>query len=284
MIRPVVHEGHAAVELVHGSARLVIVHDLGPRIAWFGRRRGENLLYWDGADTVGRGRWRIRGGHRVWTTRPLADESEETYAVDDRPCRVRRTAGAVVVSAPVDDAGLVRSIAVRGAARGFVVESRVRNAGELLWSGGVWALTCTRPRRHTTYGIPLGAKTPEPWDVFTVVVPRRWGGHTSAVADPQLRFTEQTLIVSPRGRETKRMIQAPQGTIVMSDPTLGSFRKIATYDPDATYPLACNLAVYVAPDNLFVEVETMSGIVTVPPGRELRHAERWILDRPLAWR
>lgn len=80
------------------------------------------------------------------------------------------------------------------------------------------------------------------------------------------------------------MILAPQGRVAMSDPDLGiSFTKHAAFDPDGCYPLGCNTAVYVAPGNLMVELETMA-IVTVPPGRELRHVERWSLAGPTRWR
>src|SRR5829696_5072986 len=99
-IANILHDGLAAVELVDRGVRLVIVHQVGPRIAWFGKR--DNLLFWDTKGIHRRGDWRLRGGHRLWMTRPLADESEETYCADNAPCRVQRLADGVRVMAPPD--------------------------------------------------------------------------------------------------------------------------------------------------------------------------------------
>jgi hypothetical protein len=283
MIREIVHEGLAAVELVHARSRLVVVHEVGPRIAWFGPQGGENLLYWDREGTRRRGAWSLRGGHRLWLTRPGADESEETYGPDDAPCRVRSRAQGVIVSAPPDAQRLERSLAIAATKGGFVVEHRLRNAGDMLWAGGAWGLTCTRPRRGTTYGVPFGP--PTAWDVVTIVIPRRWGGeHTARVDDPQIATHEHGVVLRPRGLETKRMIQAAPGVIGMTDPRAGtSFVKRAAFDAHATYPLATNLAFYVGPDNFMVELETMSPQRTLGPGESLVHREAWSLVAPIDW-
>ncbi|MBA3462586.1 MAG: hypothetical protein H0T46_21700 [Deltaproteobacteria bacterium] len=73
-------QGHAAIELVDAGTRMVLVHDVGPRIAAFGRADSESLLFWDSAGLHSRNDWKLYGGHRLWVTRPDADESEETYA------------------------------------------------------------------------------------------------------------------------------------------------------------------------------------------------------------
>jgi hypothetical protein len=283
-LRDVEHGGLGAIEIVHAGARMVVVHEIGPRIASFGPARGEDLLFWDAEGEHRRGPWSLRGGHRVWITRPGADESEETYAADDRPCRVRRTARGLTATAPPDATGLARAIAIRTVPGAFVVESRVTNASDMLWSGGLWALTCTRPRRRTTYGVPLGGGPPG-WDVFTIVVPRAWGGgHTSRVDDPQIGFTQDCVVVRPRGVETKRMIQAPRGTIGMTDPDLDvTFLKVAPYDAAGAYPLHTNVAFYVGPRSFMVELETMGPQRTLPPGATLTHVETWSLVAPIDW-
>jgi hypothetical protein len=285
--RDIVHAGHAAVEMFHGEARLVIVHDVGPRIAWYGKRDGRNLLYWDEAGTRARGAWTLRGGHRLWVTRPLADEAEETYAPDGRPCVVRHVRDGVRVEAPVDAARLAKALVVRARpGGGFDVEHRVRNASDMLWSGGAWALTCTRPTRRTSYGVPLGGG-PRGWDAFAMVFPLRWGGgHTSRADDPQLRIHQHCLVVRPRGDEAKRMVQAPRGLVGMTDHAAGlTFIKRAEYDASQgeRYPLHCNVAVYLGPAAFMVELETMSPVRTLVPGESLRHVERWSLHDPVDW-
>ena len=79
----------AAVEITTSKARLVALTGMGPRIASFGTRKGRNLLFWDYSRKYIRGQWHLKGGHRVWATRPLGDESEETYADDNESCKVR---------------------------------------------------------------------------------------------------------------------------------------------------------------------------------------------------
>jgi hypothetical protein len=280
-IRDIDHAGLAAIELIARGVRLVIVHGAGPRIAWFGRTRGENLFYWDDAGVHTRRDWKLRGGHRLWVTRPCADETEETYHPDNAACRVRRLRGGVAVTAPVDPGGIEKSLVVRATENEWSVTHQVRNAGDMLWSGGLWSLTCTRPARTTTYRIPLDGGAPS-WDVITLVVPRQWGGgHTSRLADPQFRMSEREIVVRPRGVEAKRMVSAPRGTLVMEDATRGAFAKTARFAPQGIYPRATNVALYIAPGNFMVELETMSPMQALLPGETMSHVETWSL-RPHA--
>src|SRR3954468_18264193 len=138
-ISAIQHQGHAGIELVDQTTRLVIVHDVGPRIAWFGQLGGASLLFWDELGAQARGAWRLYGGHRLWTTRPDADESEETYAADNDPCRVRELADGVAVTAPPDRSRIEKTMVVRARASGWSIEHRLRNTGDMLWSGGAWA-------------------------------------------------------------------------------------------------------------------------------------------------
>ena len=282
-IRDVTFDGLAAIELVHAGIRMIVIHEVGPRIAWFGPLRGDNLLFWDAADERRRGGFHLRGGHRVWATRPVADETAEAHLLDDGPCRIRRLRDGVAIAAPPDVDHLVKVMVVRARPGGFMIDHLVTNAGDLMWTGGVWALTCTQPRRGVTYGVPLGDDGA--WDVFALVIPRRWGGHTSPVADPQITLTDDCLVLRPRGHETKRMIQAPRGLIGMTDAGAGlSFVKHAAYDRSAVYPYGTNLALYAGPDSYMVAMETLGPIREVLPGETIDHGEAWTLARPIDWR
>ena len=74
-----IFDGAEAYEWISDGWRMVAVSAYGPRIAYLGKEQGDNLLYWDTAPGAERGEWKLRGGHRVWLTRPQADESEDTY-------------------------------------------------------------------------------------------------------------------------------------------------------------------------------------------------------------
>ena len=146
----------------------------------------------------------------------------------------RRSGGdSVTVISPADPAlNVRRGITVRVAGENRVeVENFVENQGPMLYSCGVWAVTCTLPAEGTAYGIPLGDGSD--WDCFKLVLFKTWGGgHTSGFDDDQISFTPDMLLVHPKGRETKRMLQAQRGIIAMDAPDCGcTFAKRTGYDP-----------------------------------------------------
>ncbi len=84
----------------------------GPRIAFFGRPGGENLLLW-GPGKYKRKDWELMGGHRLWITRPGADEAEETYSPDNQSSDVSLDTTSFTVTAAMDPGHLTR--------RGFTI-------------------------------------------------------------------------------------------------------------------------------------------------------------------
>ena len=224
-------DGRAAITLATRALKMSIVTDAGPRIAFFGKPKGRNLLCWD-RQGLGRGEWKLMGGHRVWPTRPGADESEDAYRADNGQCRAQVRGDSVTVISALDPVlNTKRGITVRIAAENRVeVENFVENQGPMLYSCGAWAVTCTLPAEGTAYGIPLGDGSD--WDCFKLVLFKTWGGgHTSGFADDQISFTPDMLLVHPKGRETKRMLQAQRGIIAMDAPDCGcTFAKRTGYD------------------------------------------------------
>jgi len=273
---------HKVLTVTTGALKAAVVTDTGPRVAFLGRPDGENLLFWD-REGLARGDWNLRGGHRVWIARPGADESEDAYRPDNAPCAVTPHERGLTVETALDP--------VLNVKRGFTltvedenrlsVENFVENAGEMLFSASVWALTCTLPAADTAYGIPLGDGSE--WDCVRVVLFRKWGGHTSGFNDGQITFTEDMLHLKPEGRETKRMIEAPHGILAMNAPGRSTtFVKKSGYDPNRVYPLGCNLAFYVGPDNFMVEMESMGPETALKPGERVVHREDWLLtDAPV---
>lgn len=272
-------EGFDAVELRTASVRLVAITVKGPRLAFFGRPGGENLLLWQ-PGKYRRGSWDLMGGHRLWTARPGADEAEETYATDNAPCTLRISArGFTVTGAPDPGQKIRRGFTVTAAGSGLVtVDHFLRNESDMLWSGGLWALTCTVPSARTTYALPLGDGSA--WDYATIVAFHTWGGGHGGKGfdDPQFKFTKDAVVLKPSGRENKRMVKADAGIIAMHDPAQKLLFAIhAAYRPEGNYPLGTNLALYVGPKNFMVEMETMGPSATLKPGQTLKHRETWLL-------
>lgn len=279
-VRRLTFQGDKAVELRTRALRLVAVTSRGPRVAFLGAASGANLLYW-APRRHRRGAWDLMGGHRLWTARPGADESEETYRADNAACTVELGRRGFTVTAPVDaETKLQRGLQVRAlAADRIELEHFATNAGDMLWSGGLWALTCTKPEANSTYLAPLGDGSG--WDYATVVAFHTWGGGHGGhgYEDPQFSFTRDQFVLRPAGRENKRMLKADAGILALHDPARGVlFAKHASYEPNGQYPLGTNLALYVGPDNFMVEMETMGPAVTLKPGETVRHRETWVLQ------
>jgi len=269
--------GKKALQIETKIFRMIIVSECGPRIAFWGRIGGKNLLFWD-KKGLGRGEWKLMGGHRVWAIRPDADESEDAYRPDNTLCDVQKSGDAITITGRKDPIlQIQRGIRLEIVDNNKVyVDNFITNAGDMLYSAGVWALTCTNPLPKRFYGIPLGDGSE--WDCFKIVMFRKWAGHTSPINDPQISFTEDMLILTPQGIETKRMIEAPYGIIAMDAPDQDTtFIKKVDYNRGAQYPLGCNIAFYVGPNNFMVEMETMGPEVTLKPGETARSRETWVL-------
>lgn len=280
------HAGLEAVTLETSALRLVGVHGLGPRLAWLSQPGGENLLFWDEAEPPRIARqeaghnWTLRGGHRVWTARGPADESEETYANDDAPGTCILRSDGFTLAGAEDPVTRTR----RGLDVQVLADDRLRvvnwlvNEGSLLYGCGLWALTCTLPGPETCYVVPLGDGSS--WDTATITVFRTWTGHGSGSFSEAGQFTlgDDAYLLRPRGIETKRMVRAEAGRIVMSDPGRGCSLAISSpLQVDAVYPVNANVALYVGPDNFMVEMETMGPQATLKPGGRVEHVQEWRL-------
>ncbi|MGB8645762.1 MAG: hypothetical protein WCF84_11035 [Anaerolineae bacterium] len=278
-------DGLDALEITTSQVRLVAITALGPRIAFLGKRGGANLFYWK-QDDKGYGGWRVYGGHRIWVTRPGADEAEDAYMPDNAPCRVEVAEKAVTLTGAMDPTfkvarGLRISVVDEIT---FRVTGFVTNNGPMLYSAGIWGLTCSDPSGGKEYGIPLY----EPngvWETARVVIPRKWAGHVASVNDSQISMNDEFMIIRPQGVESKRGIMAAPGIIAMTAPAQGlTLIKRAVFNPAGSYPMHCNLSFYIGPDNFMVEMETMGEERTILPGATLENTETWkIVDEVFDW-
>lgn len=272
-------DGFNAVEILTEEMRLVAVSDFGPRVAFFGKPGGSNLLLWQPGKYT-RGNWDLRGGHRVWVTRPGADECEDTYATDNELCDIALFGNGCCLTGRVNPVNMTRrgvSIKLLGP-NSVQVDNFVLNAGEMLYSGGVWALTCTLPGKGTRYAIPIGDDSS--WNAVNMVLFNEWGGHgQGGFNDDQIEIGDDMIVVNPKGIENKRMVQAHDGIIAMVDPVNEvTFAKKVQYRRAGIYPLNTNIAFYIGPDNFMVEMETMGPEETIKPGEDIIHREIWSLN------
>lgn len=285
-VRAITHDGVPAVELTTSALRLVAVTGFGPRLAWFGKTGGDNLLFWDDVQKPQYIRsapgkdWKLRGGHRLWVHGgTAADENESTYRNDDAPATAEVRPDGFTVRAAYDaETRTRRSLSVRiiGDTRLELIHE-IANEGDMLAAGGAWCLTCTKPGPGTRYVIPLGDGSE--WDTTTITSFRCWAGHgTRSFREEQFAFADDAYVLTPKGQETKRMIRTPRGVIAMSDSQRGLTFAIRTaFDSEAAYPGATNIATYVGPENFMVEMETMGPAQTIKPGQRLTYRQEWFL-------
>lgn len=276
-INNVSFDGFDAVELVNSDWRLVLVTGIGPRIAFFGKKDGDkNILYWD-KDGAQSGNWKLYGGHRVWVTRPFADESVDTYADDNEPCIVEQGDNWVRATAPMHPfTQLSRGIRVEALEDGaFRVMNFVRNDGPMVYSAGVWSPTCINPAGKTLR-VPLG-EDETTWDIVQVVIPHKYANNTVRIDDPQVTFEGNDMVIRSQGVLTKRCVKAPKGNASMEWPEENIvFTKHADYVRDGLYPLnGCNVAIFVGQDNWMGELETYGTEGAIRPGETATHSEIW---------
>ena len=277
-IKETMFEGLKAVEIKTKKTKLVVVTEFGPRVAFLGKPGGKNIFLWQ-PGKYGRGDWDLRGGHRVWATRPGADENEGTYATDNEPCDVKIRKNAVTIIGAESQVDRTR----RGMTIKVVddttlqIDNFLTNTGDMLWSGGVWALTCTLPTRNAQYAVPVGDDSN--WDAFNMVFYRAWGGHgKGGFNDRQIEVRKDLILIKPAGVENKRMVQSHKGIIAMRDNVNKlTFAKKVKYEAAGSYPLNTNIAFYIGPKNFMVEMETMGPEETLKPGATLHHVETWKL-------
>lgn len=270
-------DGLEGLQISTDAFRLIVITQIGPRIAWFSKPDGENLLYW-APEAVRRGEWRLYGGHRVWLTRPLADESEDTYLPDNEPCAVTLLPDGADVCAPASPVNrLARGMEIRVLDDTRVqVRNYLRNDGPMLYSAGCWSPTCVVADKPVE--IPLGSAEPNPaWDIVYMAIPRVFAGHVTALADDSATLTDNSLVLTPKGRCVKRCVRAEKGVVQLRCDGY-VFRKTAPFDPDARYPMhGCNVAAFIGDDNWMAEMETFGGERTIKPGQTIDNTEQWEL-------
>ncbi len=249
-----------AVRCATAEAELIIGVSAGPRCLSLRYRGGNNLLHLDTTD-FRVGDWRLYGGHRF----TVAPEGPQSYVPDNAPCEVRREEHVLIITAPTYSSGLRRNLRVTpiedGA--GVSLDHVLENQGRNPWTGALWAITCV-----PSSGPVVARRGPgnprfwpgtdvTPWDigpdVLTVVANGtrgKAGWHSDPAWLASLQSDAAFVIHSP---------QAPGREDCVDD--------------------GCNVEVFT--DANYVELETLSGQINLPPGGTTQHLQRWRVLAPI---
>ncbi|MGD2061692.1 MAG: hypothetical protein PVF87_12545 [Acidimicrobiia bacterium] len=254
-------------EVQLGPYHLAIAEDFGPRIISVRRGRGPEALATLGPETAIEypgGVFRFRGGHRLWAA---PETPAITYASDEHRCSVAFDGAGVRVTAPADDAGLVKELRVRDDGGSLVVEHVITGevTGNMI---AAWGIT----------QLPLGG----------VAILPLTGGETGPRANRQLVMWPYTTLADGRlqhGDSTIRIEARDEEPLKLGiGPTVGRLgylkdgqlfiKELADSSPGPVPDFGAGGQVYIGQG--FCELETVGGLV------DLRHGaatstERWTL-------
>ncbi|HEY8646034.1 MAG TPA: hypothetical protein VIL77_09180 [Gaiellaceae bacterium] len=255
--------------------RLEFTLDVGPRIVRFSLRDGRNVFAetpdaeWD---TVHGRPYRLLGGHRLWSS-PECPLDEQVP--DDAPVGVRLLDDGVELTGDtLTRDGLTPRIELRLAMAGprvrvlHVLENHTDQEVRV----AAWALTQVRPGGVAV--LPLqtdeldGAQLPN----RNVVL---WP--YSSVGDPRFELTDDTIrVAATDDAGLFKVGYLNHGGWVAYELEEVTFRKRFDPEPQAEHvDFGCNVEVYTRAE--FLELETLTPLRHIAPGKTTEHVEEWEL-------
>ena len=281
MIRRIEYNGFAeSIEITNGDTRLVLPVSIGPRVLFYGLDGGDNVFGWHPGAAVETplGTWKPYGGHRLWAA---PENMPRSYEPDNNPVE-HGTDGELAVRLMRSSdprVGLEKEMTVTLAASGsgVTVDHKITNRSDSVKEISAWALSIMRPGGTVVIPnepfAPYGAENLLPvrsmslWS-YTDLTDPRWSFDKEAI---RLRVDE-----SMQGQQ-KIGLSNRQGFVRYElDDVV--FTKSAEWISEASYPdLNSNFEVYT--DGGFIELESLSPLRHVEPGRSVQHQERWGLEK-----
>lgn len=265
-----------AFKCTQGGVELTAVASVGPRIISLKTAKGPNFLFENLNGSMGVGEWRIRGGHRLW----VSPETNASYTPDNAPVKAEIQGDVLRLAAPAEPSGLQKTLEIAPCPEsgGFLIRHLLRNEGPMLNFGAIWALTCVVPTGQLI--MPWGEGTPDAgdtmgWRTQMIRYWRRWAGTDAHPQSSQWVVRDDHFLVQPTGETGKVGLYGELGILAQLRPE-GTFIKRAKSREGVTYPDGgCNIEIYTS--GSFMEMETLSPLLTLHPGQTLTHEESWLL-------
>jgi RNA ligase (TIGR02306 family) len=262
------------LRLATSDVSVIVATAIGPRVLFYGRPGGRNLLgECPGASVpTALGAFKPWGGHRLWVA---PEAMPASYAPDNEPVRVEaRGERAVALTKPADATGVEKcvEISLDDAGTGVTLAHRLTSRGAGPIELAPWALTIMRPggvvllpheeyRAHADYLLP--ARPLVLWH-YTDMSDPRWAFGPRFVrlrCDPARPAPQKVGALVRRGYAAYH-----EGGEL--------FVKSVAFVEGAAYPdYGCNVETFTAGD--FVELETLGPLARLAPGESAGHVERW---------
>ncbi len=267
--------------ITNGKYELLVTTDLGPRVIFYGKVGGENIMYEDIEDLInkdgeffdknlpGKGAWHIYGGHRLWKS----PEYMDTYYPDNEKVSVELLDnGAVFTSNPEITTGIQKAIKITMQDDGKVelVHSFTNVAGADSPAISMWGLTVL-DKGAKAY-IPLSQEDTGFLANRNLVL---WP--YTDIKDERLAIENNMVTLAQKNIAQPIKIGASikQGVEVITKGL--KFSLDFDYLDGERYPdFECNVESYT--NNIMLEIETLSPLYTLKPGEKKTHIERWNLE------
>jgi hypothetical protein len=255
-----------------GPYRLRAATGFGPRLVGLSRDGGPEILAElapdVGIDRASGGRYLFRGGHRLWAAPELP---EITYAPDDHPCEVVVGEDEVTITAPIDGAGLAKTVRFGIEGDSLVVTHTLANDGSGSRAVAPWAIT----------QLPLGGEVVIP--TTTIQDPGLQAAHTLSLwtytdlSDRRVAWRQRACVIDALpgpafkigvGPDPGRLGYLRGGVLFLKE--VPPRRGVEYADLGAVGQVYLN--------DTFCELESLGPITDLEPGASVTHSERWWVE------
>lgn len=261
------------IQISNSIVDLVVTTDIGPRIMRYGFVGKENELCIVGSTKgmTGGDEWRIYGGHRLWHS---PEDSVRTYKPDNNPVEWEEIKNGIKVSQDVEAlTGIKKEMEITLSPEGTEVNllHRLINKGHAAVELSVWSLTAMATGGREI--VPITGND-------TGLLPNR---HISLwpytkLNDPRITLGDKYIIL-----DQDADIKAPLKFGIPNENGWAAyfnhnnlFIKYHEHKAGALYPdLGVSYETYT--NDFMLEMETLSPLTIIEPGKAAEHAERWEL-------
>jgi hypothetical protein len=258
------------VQLSNGLVDVVATLDFGPRIIRFGYMGRENMFCEAPGEASPNG-WRIYGGHRLWHS---PESMPRTYEPDNKPVAWQKIESGIRLIQDVEPFAITSKevdVLLDDESSEVNVVHRIRNMGAWPVEFSVWALSVMATGGKEVVPMPQEGASFEHnrkislWPYTRMNDDRVWWGerYITLQQDPSMKPPFKFGINNEYGWAAYFNYNQV-------------FIKQYMHEDDEKYPDG-GVSYETYTTDFMLEMETLSPLITVHPGEETEHMERWYL-------
>ncbi|HEY0943798.1 MAG TPA: hypothetical protein VGD81_00970 [Opitutaceae bacterium] len=271
------YRGGEALQLATKNLELVVTTSVGPRVVGFRSKEGRagNLFLEFPPDAPRAHGYNFLGGHRLWHS---PEDIVRTYQPDDDMLAVKELKNGVALAQPTEEkTGIQKAVKLEAVNdRTVKVTHALTNHGLWTVETAAWALTMFRaggygvlpllPKGNHADGDLLPGYSLVPW-TYTDLSAEVWDLHRDFIG------IEVALAKTPH---KLGITNYPGWSAYWLGGT--TFVKLAPVVKGAAYPdFGCAFETFT--NGEMIELETLSPLVKLEPGKSVTHVEHWgVLD------